>query len=784
MRSHLTRQVFRRILSDESYFLSRCATSPARSFARHYAPQQFRLPPRRGFFGSARPSDRKLKDAEFDPGLQKMVEFSNLSKLGARPPPIPELVKAFKLFFSSKSGVHASVQEIQAIHAMRTFKYLIEQDSTSGRSGLELVDIEKALVALSRPVGSKTRGAHDELAKLLFTEARSREGFLAEQSKYPRLIPKYVQVLCNSGESIEARTLIHELEGDLPEDVIKKLWVAVLQGLSSEKNDEQVRQTFSALEKSGVPFDSKLHQIMTLHFAHQDKIEEAKLWYKRPIVNDGTPAYATNYGVLRMCLRTSEFELGDSMFHSVLEGNMSKASWDTIFQWAAARGKGVDEVEQMMEVMVRRNEGRTKVRPDIETINRLIELVNSKENSYLAERYVALAERWKMVPNAKTYLLQMEYRLRVDDLAGAKAAYNKLQGTEISEGEDLPQINALIRALCARTEPDQDVISELVEDLSQRNVRFEPNTVSSLCLNHLRRQEIHDVHDLLQTHIYHYSLEQRAEIYNVFVDYCLDRKNSTARAWDSYNIIYVVFDEVPSPTRTRLMNDFFDRGRADMACHVFGHMRQHLRPEHRPTHDTYVACFEGIARAGDAESLDMVHNMMKLDSTIEPSTRLLNVLMLAYAACEEPYRSLEFWRDIINSKEGPSYNSVQIALRACETVPFGDKYAREIWELLNSMKVEITKEVYDAYVSALAGAFQLEEAKESVDRMEETIGQVPDAVTIGSMYNAISMQQSNDELSLWARKLYPAAWKQLEEIGTKRAGLRRRVFKIERQLKP
>jgi len=52
-----------------------------------------------------------------------------------------------------------------------------------------------------------------------------------------------------------------------------------------------------------------------------------------------------------------------------LETNPSKVIWDVVLQWAAgAMGKGVEDVERMMEIMTRRNPNDDSVRPDVETI--------------------------------------------------------------------------------------------------------------------------------------------------------------------------------------------------------------------------------------------------------------------------------------------------------------------------------------------------------------------------------------------------------------------------------
>jgi ubiquitin-like modifier-activating enzyme ATG7 len=246
---------------------------------------------------------------------------------------------------------------------------------------------------------------------------------------------------------------------------------------------------------------------------------------------------------------------------------------------------------------------------------------------------------------------------------------------------------------------------------------------------HLKRDEVHEVFDMLQAHSFHHTIDERARTRDAIFAFCIDRKNDIARVWDAYTIIQHMYDETDVEMRTRLMNEFFERKRCDMAFHVFGHMRQQSRQDKRPTVDTYVQCFEGIGKCADMENLEMVHNMMKMDPYIEPSTRLYNALMLAYAICEDPYKALEFWADITNSREGPTYSSLQIVFRVCEMKPFGDKLAKEIWNKMRRMEIEVTPAVFSAYVGALAGQALLDEVKALIDGMESDLGFGPDIIT-------------------------------------------------------
>ena len=682
---------------------------------------------RRTIFGFARKAQRQPKTADLDPGLGKMLQLSVLSKVNARPPPAADLVIAFNAFFRARQKTKEPLLEIQARHVLRTFEYLQETNRAQEAFGLTPDDLQVAREALIYMPQDNVE-THNHLSRALFEEVKRRKeadpsiGLAAG----PEALLPHIRVLSQTGDSIEARALVEQSWRSDPGRTGRRVWVEVLDGLAKENNEKELLQTIAMMERSGIPFDAKLHQVMTVYYAHMDNFNATKKWYEHAIADGKAPTDITNSQILKFCIRNGQLDWGRKVFHSILEGNPDKRTWDIIFQWAAALGKGVDEIDRMMDVMIRRNEGDDSVRPDIETINNLVEFANSRIDPYTAERYISMGQKRGMIPNAQTYVLQMDYRISVGDIDGAKASYDRLQGEEVHGDEDLVVVNRLIRALCAAPHPSHNAIATMVSDVEQRRARLDPDTVSRLSIMHLRREELIDLHDVLQTHTFHYSTSQRADIISVFVDFCLDRENEMALVWDAYSTLRQIFDETSVETRTRLMREFFERGRSDMACHVFGHMRQNIRPDGRPSVATYIECFKGITRAADLESLEMVHNMLKLDSSIEPTIQLYNALMQAYTATEMQYRSLEFWQDIIKSREGPSYASIVIALQACQSIPFGDRPAREIWTRVRSTDMQISREIGSAYLGALAGQGLLKEVVKATNSLMTDLGLQPD----------------------------------------------------------
>jgi len=735
MRSHLTRNVFRRLLSNEAFLFKCPYRSEHAAYRRYRAVSLLQPPTRRTLFGFSAKPPRQVRNADIDPGLSRMLDLSLMDKVQARPPPAAELAEAFNTFFAHKLRTNEAVNNIQAGHALRTFRHLRDTNTNEEGFGLQLSDIHAARDAMMKMPSDKLE-THNEFARELFAELSRRPWRPGTSSRMN--FKKFVFVLTQTGGSLEAKNLVEEFVNATPEGEKTKqwdranaeLWNYVLKGFAKESNESELLHTAMTAEASGVPYNITFHETMTTFYASKNNRKGTQSWYTKPIHQSKPPHFRTMSEVLRFSLRNNEIEWCNSVFRALLETNPDKPTWDVIFQWAAsALGKGVEDVEHMMEVMVRRNPQDNSIRPDIETFNGLVEMAISRNDPYLAERYLALGLKSGIRPNARTYILQMDYRVGAGDLSGAQAAYDALQSEEVKDREDLPVINKYIRALCSVNSPNYDRITSIVADLDELKVRPEADTVSALCLLYLKRNELHDIIDILHAHCFHYTLDERARIRDALLEYCLDSRNNTTSVWDAYTIIREIFDETDTKTRTRIMNEFFNRKRSDMACYVFGHMRQHIRQDKRPTADTYMECLVGIAKCADKESLDMIHNMMKMDSSIEPSTRLYNSLMLAYTACDEAYRALNFWTDITNSIEGPTYNSIEIVFRACEKKPFGDKPAKEIWNKMRRMEIEVTPEVFSAYVGALAGQALLAEVKTLIEGMESDVGFGPDMMT-------------------------------------------------------
>lgn len=760
MPSHLTRVVFRSIIANEPLLYRGCRHRALQPYALiHHGARTLPQSQRRTFFGGLFKTQRKIKKMDIPAGLETMSELSHAQQTSARPPKDKDIADAFKSFFTSKKGAYEDFH-IGLVH--NAFEYLVANPQENGEHWFtkdellvlvdELTHIRRRPETGGKPHVQFGSALIDHITKMENTEASavadevtSKSAPMTKKEEYDMVIrPKLVQLLALYGATSQARELATQFYNDYSNTserrkrVTRFVWNQVLAGAARENDVDAMAETTELFHKSLVPLTDVTQSILVSFFSRRQQLDTAKYWYSQPIVAENGKAASirrTTYtALLKACALSGDLTFGQEVVTGLTKGKVpDKKGWDAIFLWSVAIGKGVDEVERMMNVMVRRTEeaqandpGVRAIYPDVDTINLLVEFAMSKSDPYSAERFIALGEKRGIMPDEQTYTMQMQYRLSVKDIDGAKAAYYNLQGDFKGTEASIAAINQLIQVLCESKQQNYDDIMAIVDDLHERKARFAPETVAKLCLLHLRRVEIHDAMDLLQVHAHQYSPAQRAVIIKSLCAFILDKETSTADAWDAYQILRNTFPETSRNDRIQLMNEFFARNRSDMSCHVFFHMRNHTAESHQANRDVYIAAFTGFARCTDAESLELVNNQLKLEFRVEMDTKLRNALMLAHASCGNNKKALEIWREICESKEGPSYNSIAIAFRSCEGMPWGDQHAKSIWARLKEQDIEIDKTIFTAYLSAIARNFLHDEALALVETVEDEYGYTPD----------------------------------------------------------
>lgn len=780
---------------------------------------------------------RDSREANYNPGIEKMMEYAKMKRLQARLPPVEEVAHALRIYSGGskvnrmKNYSHAGpMTDTQAQLVLQSLRYCLEarkaSNDASTESHISTSDLSR-LANYVRRKSSQFSQAHLDLAEILYEEL---SGPMVSPRHARVGFEGYIRSLICSGRSQAARDLVQnkiyttgvkatedansEYQGQddpiMEEENAESMgapktrdWNQILSGFSREGNHEELVRTLNIMKDLGVQHNiNTITILLDFYVTTQDLAGVRQEWsechrmYNDPdrmsdltVTRIDAIYEASVSQILAWCLDSGNLALGHEVVKDVLSSNPSKPIWDAVLVWGAGTKKSVDEIGRMLDVMESTNEtipDRSEWRlPDSATFNALVRYAISQKDPYMAERFIALGRERGVQPDAETFVLQIDYRLSVNDVDGALVAYKHLQAQDLSSNSDIKAVNRLIVALCTSQRHDFETIMSVVADLADREAAFDPMTVSTLSVLHLNRDEIHDVIDLLNTHSFGYSSAERSSIRQSLVDYCLDSRTTTSRVWDTYTILRGIFDEMPREQRTEIMLKFFAHERADMAVNVFNHMRQHSRNDTMPNDDTYVAAFLGCAKLGDLESLEVVHNQLKLDYNVTQTTYCRNALIIAYSVCDEARAALDFWDDIVASKEGPTYNSIHIALRACEKSAFGDIKAQEIWARLRKNNVELDHSMWSSYIAALAGNGDNVLARTVLEEAEEKGELEVDAFLLGSFLDGAAGQTKQADIELWAEERYPDVWKFLkEEIGWDVGEDGMRKVKIDRSVSP
>ncbi|KAK8178400.1 hypothetical protein BC567DRAFT_225512 [Phyllosticta citribraziliensis] len=313
------------------------------------------------------------------------------------------------------------------------------------------------------------------------------------------------------------------------------------------------------------------------------------------------------------------------------------------------------------------------------------------------------------------------------------------------------------------------------------------DTVLALAKLHMKRNELHEVIDLLKTHAAQAPTDERRKVFDFLVSFVFLPQTSTAVAWDIYVLLRGMFsEECLRDTRTDIMKEFFRRGRADISAHIFQQMREDVRAEVQPTVDTYIAALMGATQSEDEEPLSAIHNLLKLDASIDPDTRLHNALMIAYVSRFEPARAWRHWLDIINSTEGPNYTSIIVAFSIAKFMQTsGAEKTKALWERIVNMNIEVTEDLLGAYLDALAGLELIEEALDTLKRSARDFGIKPSPYLLGKLFNAAKPVTEQRNVAAHLQKEHTEEWEALtDEVKGKLLPNGRFLFNIDRKLEP
>lgn len=734
MQSHLTRRVFRALVNNEPLQSSRC-----RRCLPHSHPQTVRRPPgltsfnhvqRRGLLSfdaaATTPGEQRASTLPSETGLKTMRDLERALADKSRGPTNGILAKAFQEFFAARAESPGFITGFQA-HLLRvTWNHLRTQEDKlepeDWTTVFSVESLENLLFVLSEASCLReSRKPVLDICHSAFSELCADHGFGANEVSRPALMA-YINLLALNGRPADARQIVEKFWPKLRK-VRPSPWLAVIKGFALQNKRGEMKWTAERLEKHPKKLDPESHEELMLLLIEQGLFNAAQVIYDRPLTPGHEPTLATKEAVIKYALFESEATWAKSIFESLGSLPVSQRMGSSLL-WEAAHGKSALEISEQVKTWVA-EDPEAEEAITISCLNDLIRLANTMNNPQLAEEYASLASGWDLQPDSETQALQLESCTLAGDV---KRALELMQEVPTSLFlEHLPTVNRLITMLCWSGEEDAVFaqVSGALGPLFEKNVHLEAKTIAALTRLLLYRNDWEAVSELLRPRLGSYESEDMVEIRTVLTDYILDKTQTTEDVWEAYNLLRLAFPETGVPMRSNIMMALFERARSDLACLVFGHMRQAENRTQRPKPFTYARCFHGIARAGDAQNLELVHNMLKLDTHVDLTTQVRNGLMLAYASCEMPEKAMEIFRDILKSEEGPTLRTIAIFYKTCESHEDGVQEAVKMMKKSKVMELDVDRRMYTSYIVVFAAHCEFDLAVQALENMHAETGYEP-----------------------------------------------------------
>ena len=728
---HLTRRVFRAILNNEPLHLPGCRH---RSFhtipscrTRKLGWSNFNHVQRRGLFAfnmAPRASEQQPATLPTETGLTVMRDLMRSLEDKSRGPSNDVLAKAFQEFLAARAETPGFITGFQAHLLLMTWEYLRTKQDLESKDWAMVFsteNLENLLFVLSEATCLKE--AHDSILKIArsaFQELCADHGFGPNEVSRHALLA-YINLLALNGNPGSARRIVEKFRDRLHK-VRPSPWLAVIKGFALEDNRTQIKQIAVKLERYNKKLDCDTHEEMIKILIEQRLMNAVQIMYECPLSDGQEPTLATKEAVIKYAISKYKTAWAQRIFESLSKYPIAETMGISML-WEAAHGKTAFDISEKVKSWTAGNP-EAQASLTISCVNDLIALANSMNHPQKAREFATLASEWDLHPDSQTKILQLESCVLANDVSGALRLMRDLPDLSSMASEHLPLMNKLITMLCWSGQQGAlfNQVSSLLDPLFENNVRLEGATIAALTHLLLYRHDWEGVSELLRPRLGFYESEDKAKIRNVLTDYILDSSQNIDNSWEVYNLLKIAFPETGVEMRTNIMASFFERGRSDLACLVFGHMRQAEKRERRPKPFTYARCFQGISLTGDAKNLDLVHNMLKLDVEVDVNTQIRNALMLAYASCDMADKSMAIFREILQSEEGPSLRTVAIFFKTCETHHNGVQEAMKMMKKAKELGIGIDRRMYTMYIVALAAHCEFDLATEAVEKMQAETG--------------------------------------------------------------
>jgi hypothetical protein len=640
--------------------------------------------------------------------------------VNTRTAPKSDLAKTFKEFFSESDEAEELITDHQAGILLKVLELLKSTDQ--GDVTLS-VDIAKAALE------SMSKFDHGRADTGMLTENPPFDDFywiLAMQlssfiqKNDPGMEPSKV-IAC------EVRCFSKAGHADMVSQHIKSIkdldtWKVYVK--SQFTDPSSLLDTLKTFQEFGPEADDELTSLFIQDFIHAGQSDLARrMLHGSGLLKGPGASVQPAADILKACLEDEDSPTATEIIakvDKVLEADPENAinitgasTWFDLYTLYQTRGKSLDAVKKVILDL----ESRFGYTSTIDTINLLVKDAYQANNPSLAKAIIEFAKDQNMELTGYTFLPQVLHKLKHGDLDGALGTWDYvLYDLEPLKPQDMAEpMEQLLRGILSAADFRENQFDEILDNHPKYARRFRPETVVALVEFYLRREEYQNAALLMRKHAPQFTSAARRLLLSNVMRICRDESVSDECVWNIYTMIKALFDEASREIREEMMQICIKRSLMSNALEIFTDMRNHWLEKIKPTESTYLIALSGLGNSWEA--IMSVHNSLKLDVHVDPSTKLWNALMRAYTRCgqDEARNAVEFWDELLDSAEGPDETSVVSVLEACSISPVGHQQAQYVWQTLEQRKIPISHRVLGAYVNNLVLTALPEETKETFE---------------------------------------------------------------------
>lgn len=635
---------------------------------------------------------------------KSLQEAYMLLRVNTRTAPKPDLAKTFKDFFKECDDAREMITDHQAGILLKVFELL--KSTEQGDVAMTVEIARTALLALSK----FDHGRHDVGSLRDNPPLEDSYWILAQQ------LSSFLQKNDTSGDlsdvaDMQARCLAQSGHADLAEThmrSIKDLETWKIYVKAQFQDPSSMLSTLKAFQEFGVEADDELNSLFIQGFIHAGQSDLARrMLHGSGLLKLFGSSLQPAVDILKVCLLHDDSPTTIEIIaktEAALERDPQKtaalpaaSSWFDLYVLHQIKNKGVEAFEKVLDDL----RLRYNYLPTITTFNLLIKEAYQGGDSNLAKNIIEFAKKRELDLTGYTFLPQVLHKLRNGDLDGALATWDYiLYDLEAPEPEHMAEpMEELLLGILSAPELRDDQFDEILHNHPKYARRFSPETVAALLEFYLRREEYENVAFLMRKHAPHATSDARAMLLDRAMTICRDDAITDECVANIYTMIKALFDDSNRSIREEILEICIKRNLVEKALEIFKDMRDHWLNSIKPTEATYIIALNGLSSSSEAVST--IHNSLKLDTLVDPSTDLLNSLMRAYTKCgqDEARTAVDFWDELLEMDAGPNEDSVVAVLEACSVSPAGYQQAKYVWDTLPQRGIAITARILGAYVN-------------------------------------------------------------------------------------